>query len=77
VKMESNPGDFHSFNHLRAAFNSSGLKGSEILLPSGVGIFHRPDSSLLTSLVDSRFLVTCGPFFMSCKAIEFAEMGHW
>jgi len=30
-KMESNPGDFPGFRHLRAAANSSGLKGSEIL----------------------------------------------
>jgi len=30
-KMESNPGDFPGFKRLRAATNSSGLKGSEIL----------------------------------------------
>jgi len=30
-KMESNPGDFPGFRHLRAAASSSGLKGSEIL----------------------------------------------
>jgi len=30
-KMESNPGDFPDFRHLRAAASSSGLKGSEIL----------------------------------------------
>jgi len=30
-KMESNPGDFSGFRRLRAAANSSGLKGSEIL----------------------------------------------
>jgi len=29
--MESNPGDFPGFKRLRAAANSSGLKGSEIL----------------------------------------------
>jgi len=29
-KMESNPGDFPGFRHLRAAANPSGLKGSEI-----------------------------------------------
>ena len=61
-KMESNPGDFPGFRRLRAAANSSGLKGSEILWPSGVGIFHRSDSSLLTSLVDSRSLVLCARF---------------
>jgi len=31
---------------------------------------------LLTSLVDSRPPVLCAPFFTSCKAMEFAEMGH-
>jgi len=30
-KMESNPGDFLGFRRLRAAGNSSGLNGSEIL----------------------------------------------
>jgi len=30
-KMESNPGDFPGFKRLRAAANSSGLKGSELL----------------------------------------------
>jgi len=30
-KMESNPGDFPGFRHLRAAANSSDLKDSEIL----------------------------------------------
>jgi len=30
-KMESNPGDFLGFRRLKAAANSSGLKGSEIL----------------------------------------------
>jgi len=63
--------DLSGFRHMRVAASSSGLKGSEILWPSGVGIFHRSDSSLLTSLVDS-----CAPFFTSCKAMEFAWMGH-
>ena len=58
-KMESNPGDFPGFMRLRAAASSSSLKGSEILWPSGVGIFHRSDSSLLTSLVDLRSPVLC------------------
>ena len=66
-KMESNPRDFPGFRRLRAAANSSGLRGSEILRPSGVGIFHRSDSCLLTSLVGSRSLVLCVPFFTSCK----------
>jgi len=30
-KLESDPGGFPGFRHLRAAANSSGLKGSEIL----------------------------------------------
>jgi len=30
-KMESSPGDFPGFRHLRAAASSSGLKGSEML----------------------------------------------
>jgi len=56
--------------------SSSGPKGSEILCPSGVGTFHRLDSSLLMSLVDSRPLVLCAPFFTSCEAMEFAKTGH-
>jgi len=36
--MESNPGDFPGFKRLRAAANSSGPKGSEILWPTGVGL---------------------------------------
>jgi len=74
-KVESNPGDFPFFRRLRAAGCSSGLKGSEILWPSGVGIFHWSDSSLLTSLVDSRSPVLCASFFTSCEAMEFAETG--
>ena len=51
-KMESNPGDFPGFRRLRAAASFSGLKGSEILWPSGIGIFHRSDSPLLASVKD-------------------------
>jgi len=76
-KMESNPRDFPGFRRLRAAGSSSGLKGSEILGLSGVGIFHRSDSSLLTSLVDLQPSVLCAPFFTSCEPMEFAETGHW
>jgi len=76
-KMESNPGDFPGFRRLRAAASSSGLKGSEVLWPAGVGIFHRSDSSLLSGLVDLRSPVLCAPFFTSCEAMEFAETGHW
>ena len=34
--------------------------------------FHRSETSLLTSLVDSQFPVLCAPFFTSCEAMEFA-----
>jgi len=74
-KMESNPGDFPGFRRLKAAATFSGLEGSDILWPSGVGIFHWSNSSLLTSLVDSRSLVLCAPFFKSWEAMEFAETG--
>ena len=76
-KMESNLGDFPGLRRLRAAASSSGLRSSEILLPSGVGIFHRSDSSLLTSLVDLRSQVLCAPFFTSCEAMKLVETGHW
>jgi len=75
-KIESSPGDFPGFRRLRAAENSSGVKGLEILWPSDVGIFHRSDSCLLTSPVDPRPRVLCAPFFTSCEAMEFAETGH-
>jgi len=75
-KMESSPGDFPGFRRLRAAASSSGLKGSEILWPSGVGIFHRSDSFLLIILEDPRPPFLCAPFFTSCEAMEFAETGH-
>ena len=71
-KMESNPGDFPGFRRLRAA-SSSDLNWSEILWPWGVRVFHRLDSCLLTSLVDSRFPVLCAPFFTSCEAMAFTE----
>jgi len=75
-KMESSPGDFPGFRRLWEAASSAGLKGSEILWPSSVGIFHRSDCCLLTSLVGSRPLVLCAPFFTSCEAMEFAKTGH-
>ena len=56
--------------------SSSGLKGSEMLWPSGVGIIHRSDSCWLTSLVGSRPPVLSAPFFMSCEAMDFAETVH-
>jgi len=75
-KSNSNPGVFLGFRRLKAAAISSGLKGSDILRPSGIGIFHRSDSSLLTNLVDSQPPALCAPFFTSCEAMEFAETGH-
>ena len=76
-KMASKPEDFPDLRSLRAAASSSALKGSEILWPSGAGIFHKPDSSFLTGLVDSLSPVQCAPFFTSCEAMELAETGHW
>jgi len=46
--------DFPGLRRLTAAANSSCLKGSEMLWPSGVAIFHRSDSFLLISLEDPR-----------------------
>ena len=66
-RFESRPGfeyklredgiQFRRLSCLQASEGSSKLlrpKGSEILWPSGVGIFHRSDSCLLTSLIASR-----------------------
>jgi len=47
-----------------------------MLSPSGVGTFHRSDTSLLVNLGDLRFLVLCAPFFTSCEAMVLAETGH-
>jgi len=75
-KMESRTADFPDFRCLRAAATSSDLKELEILFPSGVGIFHRLESPLLTSLMDPRLPVLCAPFFRNCEAMEFAKTGH-
>jgi len=75
-KIESRPGDFPGCCCLRVAASSSGMKGPEMLFPSGDGTFHRSDSSLLICLLDSRLPVLCSSFFTSCEAMEFAEMGH-
>ena len=76
-KMESNPRDFPGFRRLKAAASSSGLKGSEILWPSGVKIFLRSDSCLLTILVESPVLWgKIKKFFTSCVTMQFAETGH-
>ena len=47
-----------------------------MLLSGGVGTFHRSETSLATSLADSRSLDPKTPFFTSCEAIELAETGH-
>jgi len=63
-KIESKTGDFPGFKWLRALTNSSGVTEPEILSPSGGGTFRLAITRL------------CAPFFTSCEAIEFAEMGH-
>jgi len=52
-------------------------KGFRDTVTLGAGIFHRSDSSLLTSLVDLRSPGLCAMFFTSCESMEFAETGHW
>jgi len=76
AEINSRTGDFPGSKYFRAASNSSGVKGPETLLPTGVKTFHRSDGSLLMSLVDSRLPVLCAPFCMSCAAMEFADTGH-
>jgi len=78
-KMESRPGNFPSFRRLRAAASSSDLKGfsdTVSLRCWDLQGFHRSDSSLLMSLVDSRSPVLCASFFTSYEAMEFAETWH-
>jgi len=41
-----------------------------------LGIFHKSDSCLLAKLVYSLPPVLCVPFFTSCEAMKYAEMGH-
>jgi len=52
-KIEFNPGDFPGSRWLRAVGSCSDVEGPETLWSSGVGTFHRSDTSLM-SLVDSR-----------------------
>ena len=70
-KIESSPGDFRGFKCLSAFTSSSGMKG-----PVGHLAFHTLGTLLLTSLVGSQSLVLCATFFINCKAMVFAEMGH-
>jgi len=51
-KTESRPKDFPGFRCLWAAASFFGMKGSEILFPSGVRTFHRSNSTLLMSLLN-------------------------
>ena len=53
----SRPEAFLDFNSWKALANSSGKKSPEIHLLGGVGILQSCDSSLTTSLSDSRFVV--------------------
>ena len=82
-RFESRPGIEYKLlqgriqtRRLSAAAISSGLKAPEVLFPSGVGTSHRSVSSLLVSLVDSRFTALWVPLFMSYEAMEFAETAH-
>ena len=75
-QIESGPGAFPGFSSWKALVISSGVKSPEILLPVGVGVLQSSDTSLDTSLADSRSFVLKAPFFTSCEAIEFAEMGQ-
>ena len=64
---------FPDFNSWRALVNSSGKKSPEIHLSGGVRIFQRWDTSLTTSLAQSRFVVLYVPFLMCifhCEGIE-------
>jgi len=45
-------------------------------LSSGVRILQRSDTSLFTSMSDSRFLVLYDLLFTSCDAMELTVMGH-
>ena len=72
--MESGHGALPDFSIERDLANSSGEKSPQIHLSAGVGILQSLDTSLSTSLVNSRSLVLYVPFLTSCKAIELAEM---
>ena len=74
--MESGPRALPGFSIYRDLTNSSGEKSPEIHLSAGVGILPSSDSSLSTSLVNSRSFDFYVPFLTSCEAIELAEMGQ-
>jgi len=58
-KMESNPGEFSEFRRLRKAASSSSFRDTAT---SVVTILSKSDSSLLTSLLDSRSQDLCAQF---------------
>jgi len=74
--MESGPGAFPGFSCWSARANSSEVNSPEIHLCSGVGILQRSDTSLFTSLYDSRYLVLYDLFFTSCDTMDLAVMRH-
>ena len=74
--IESGSGAFPGFSISRDLANSYGEKSPEIHLSAGVGILQSSDTSLSTSLVNSRSFVLYVPFLTSCEAIELAEMGQ-
>ena len=41
------------------------------------GTLQKSVISLRMDLTDSQSLALCIPFFTSCDAIEFSEIGHW
>ena len=68
-KIESKPGDFPCSWCLRALASSFDVKGPGIRFPSGIGTFHKSDSCLLMSLVDSRFpdTIKCSHFLFELE----------
>ena len=73
----SGPGTLPGFSFWRVSANSTGENSLVKKEPLGVGIFWSSEVSYLTSLVVSRSLVSYFPFRISCKAMAFAEIGHW
>ena len=67
-------GAFPDFNSWRALANSFGEKSLEIHLWGGVEIFYNWDTSLTTSLADSRLVILYIPFLTNYEAIELAVM---
>ena len=68
--ISSEHGAFSDFNSWRTLANSSGEKSPKIHFSGVVGNLPSWDSSLTTSLADSRFEVLYNSFTTNCKAIE-------